>query len=93
MQKLAIFFNDTSAAVILARTGSDVPVLHLYHVAKIVSNKEAVTISRDFVLISYLLINPQVLSLNLQRNKNVVTIRCDLILISCLFIIHQVLSI
>ena len=70
----------------------------MYHVAKntIQCNKEAVTISRDFVLISCLLINPQVLSLNLlnlQCNTNVVTIRRDLILISCLLITHQVLSV
>ena len=59
-------------------------------------NKEAVTISLDIVLISCLLINPQVLSLNvlnLQCNTTFVMIRRDLILISCLFMIHQVLSI
>ena len=45
-------------------------------------NKESVTISLDFVLISCLLINPQVLLLNvlnLQCNTNVAMIRCDLI--------------
>ena len=63
--------TSACAAVILACIASDLDanqynemvcmmVLHLYHVAKIVSNKEAVTISRDFVLISYLLINSQV---------------------------------
>ena len=59
-------------------------------------NKEAMTISLDFVLISCLLINPQVLSLNvlkLQCNNNIVMIRRDRILISCLFMIRQVLSI
>ena len=53
-------------------------------------NKEAVTICLDFVLISCLLINPQVLSLNvvnLQSNTNVAMIRRDLIFISCLFMI------
>jgi len=57
--------------------------MYVYHVAKICNAiKEAVTISLDFILISCLLINPQVLSLNvlnLQCNTNVAMIRRDLI--------------